>query len=166
MRIQWLSLPSLTFPLVFYFFLIFAVSMMQLRKTAALLGDSLSHQQKKKTTADEGGDGGVAFFPILFFLSLFLPVSASYFVWIEHASVGSKAWCCINGTSHVDLCQAIPETLASLAQSQGCCFTESNVRGLCLLNPKSFRALSRIRVAVSCYRIRMVHYIPETNTDK
>lgn len=74
------SLPALTFPHVFYFLLIFAVSMMQLRAMAALLGDSLNHQQNN-IMADEGGDGEWLSFA----------VSTSHFAWIESTSVGSKS---------------------------------------------------------------------------
>lgn len=76
MKSQELSLPTLTFsPPRFYFFLISAVYMMQLRATAALLGDSLSHNQKKNNGV--GGDGGwfslsLTLCFVLFFFSFFL----------------------------------------------------------------------------------------------
>lgn len=111
------SLLALTFSHVFYFFLIFNVSVMQLRAIAAWKFIESSTEKKKKVWWRRWRR--VALAPTRnFFTSLSCFVSTSYLVQIESTSVGSKAWCCISGTSQVISCLAIRETLACLAQSQ------------------------------------------------
>lgn len=78
-----------------------------------------------------------AFFAIhwYYFLCFSLPVSIPPTLCGVHLRKGSKAWCCINATSHVDSCLAIPETLCVSGSESGCCSAESNARSVCFLKP-------------------------------
>lgn len=85
---------------------------------------------EKKDMADEGGDeGGLSFPSIGITLFPFLSLSLYLLLCVDlvHLCEGSKAWCCINGTSHVDSCLAIPGTLCVSGSESGCCSMESNV---------------------------------------
>lgn len=80
---------AFTFSHVFYFFLIFNVSVMQLRAIATWRFIESSTEKKKRS--DEGGDEGWLWLPLtIFFTSLSCFVSTSYLVQIESTSVGSK----------------------------------------------------------------------------
>lgn len=75
---------AFTFSHVFYFFLIFNVSVMQLRAIAAWRFIESSTEKKR---SDEGGDEGWLWLPLTIFACF---VSTSYLVQIESTSVGSK----------------------------------------------------------------------------
>lgn len=100
------------------------------------------------------------------FVFLSLPVSISFFVWIESTSVGYRIKGIILNywyVTHWYHVSSHPRSTRMSGSESG--FTESNVLCFCLPNPQSHRAVSRPRILVAegCHRFWSVCSTAEAN---